>query len=305
MEITKAIRDFLNYHDSLFLPDFGAFITRYEAAQLNETQNTIAPPYKSIGFNDKMIKEDFSFAKYLSTEFNISLSEANEHIAKFVHACKDELSKKQQYIIPNLGKLYKEKDGSLQFEMNHNAAIKIESFGMQAIKVKKATKPKSNIAMTEKQKSNSLKWVIIVAIILLPFIGIGAWYFIHPVSFNNTLVSIGIKKKEAPIKTVTEIPVQKDTTTVAETNTQPVNDNKTDVQPTTDGYHVIAGSFQVKSNAEKFVNTLQNKGYQSQMFSYGGWFIVSYGAFASKNEAQRLLNKIAVAENPDVWMLKR
>lgn len=305
MEITKAIRDFLNYHDSLFLPDFGAFITRYEAAQLNETQNTIAPPFKSIGFNDKMIKEDNTFAEYLSTKFNISLSEAHKYIIAFVHACKDELSKKQQYIIPNLGKLFKEKDGSLHFEMNPAAAIRTESFGMQAIKVKKTTKPKPNTTMTEKQKSNSLKWVIIVAIILLPFIGIGAWYFIHPVSFNNTLVSIGIKKKELPTKPVAEIPVQKDTTTVAETDIQPVPDNKTEVQPTTDGYHVIAGSFQVKSNAEKFVTTLQNKGYQSQMFDYGGWFIVSYGAFASKNEAQQLLNKIAVAENPDVWMLKR
>jgi cell division protein FtsN len=69
-------------------------------------------------------------------------------------------------------------------------------------------------------------------------------------------------------------------------------------------YFIIGGSFEIKSNAEKFQATLIDLAYESEIFiSFTGCYRVSYMGFSDKKEALRVLaNERAKEDTQEVWL---
>ena len=57
-------------------------------------------------------------------------------------------------------------------------------------------------------------------------------------------------------------------------------------------YKVIAGTYKVKKNAEKRVEELKNKGYDTIVVKDGEKYLVQVGVFSSKQNATSLVNKL-------------
>lgn len=70
-------------------------------------------------------------------------------------------------------------------------------------------------------------------------------------------------------------------------------------------FHVIAGCFSIKENAENLVIDLKNKGYKASVHDFkGGLYRVSMGAFANETEAESKLATFK-ANGFSGWILKK
>lgn len=86
---------------------------------------------------------------------------------------------------------------------------------------------------------------------------------------------------------------------------------KTDIKPAiekvTGPYHIITGCFSHKKNADKYVNTLQAKGYDASILDYHKKLHrVRISSFGTRTEALQNLKKIRTEEGyPKAWLLKK
>lgn len=71
-------------------------------------------------------------------------------------------------------------------------------------------------------------------------------------------------------------------------------------------YHVMGGCFSNKRNAEKLVKKLINKGYDARLLGeFKNLHAVSFGSFASDQDARNLLSKVQKSENKAAWLLAK
>lgn len=71
-------------------------------------------------------------------------------------------------------------------------------------------------------------------------------------------------------------------------------------------FHVIAGCFGVKANANKMVKQLQNQGYPAQIVgkSKSGLHRVTYGSYHTRVDALKALAKAKLEHNNNAWLAK-
>ncbi|HEY4799008.1 MAG TPA: SPOR domain-containing protein [Bacteroidia bacterium] len=68
------------------------------------------------------------------------------------------------------------------------------------------------------------------------------------------------------------------------------------------GFHIIGGAFAVPANAEKFKMKLEKLGYDAAIIERK-LELVSYGSYATQEEAERAFEKIRAVQH-DVWLMK-
>jgi cell division septation protein DedD len=101
-----------------------------------------------------------------------------------------------------------------------------------------------------------------------------------------------VKKEEKPVKPEKKVEKQ-----VVEPKKQTVKES----------YFLVAGSFKQEENAIKRVNELISKGYKYAGVTRNnnkGLFIVYYGAYSNREEAEKQQQIIKKDENPEAWILK-
>lgn len=70
-------------------------------------------------------------------------------------------------------------------------------------------------------------------------------------------------------------------------------------------YFVVGGCFSIEGNADRFVNTLREKGYAAQKFGkINNLHAVSYESFPTFEQAQQALNQIRSKEANKAWVYK-
>ena len=90
------------------------------------------------------------------------------------------------------------------------------------------------------------------------------------------------------------VQLKEDKTEVVSSKSQSLNSKN--------GYHVIGGAFAIQGNAEKLVRKLKKLGYNAQIIDKK-LRLVSYGSFATREEALAAMEKIRGLQS-DVWLMK-
>lgn len=129
MNIKKYISELLYKHDSVVLPDFGAFICIVKNSEWEHGTQTLFPPKKIISFNDKIKNNDGLLAHYISNEKNISIQDAQQQLDDFVRELKNHIARNEIFTFPNVGTLQYTSDSRYVFkpeEINYNE----DSFGL-------------------------------------------------------------------------------------------------------------------------------------------------------------------------------
>ena len=77
------------------------------------------------------------------------------------------------------------------------------------------------------------------------------------------------------------------------------------IREVTKPYHVVAGAFQFKENANRKVKQLLADGFNSKIIGINKWGLtqVSFDSYAEKNDAINHLNNIRRTVSPDAWLL--
>ncbi|MDX2190862.1 MAG: SPOR domain-containing protein [Bacteroidota bacterium] len=130
MLVEKYIKRLLYTEDCIVIPGFGSFVTHYAGAEISIVRNRITPPYKLIAFNDKLLTDNEKLVNAIADGEQISIQQAELEIFNYIRIVKQSLVLQKQYTFDEIGKLYFNKEGLLNFEQFTKYNYLSESFGL-------------------------------------------------------------------------------------------------------------------------------------------------------------------------------
>lgn len=306
MQLDQYISDLLYRYECVILPGFGAFLTQYQSAIVHESTQAFYPPKKKLSFNAQLIDTDGLLANYIAKKEMIPHEEANIKIASYVRFLFDGLHKGSILEIKNIGTFRLGEENSLQFEPSYRLNYLTSSFGLSSYtspqiarevykeEVQKLEE-KAPIAFTpERRTANGWMKYAAIAVIGLGLASAGSFNYLKNVEAHNYAA-----KEEA--NTQLEEKIQQ--ATFALENPLPAI-TLTIMQPK-GNYHVVAGAFRIKENAEKRTRQLKEKGYTKARLvgvNKYGLFQVVYGSYVNSQEALSILRQVRKEDNKTAWL---
>ncbi|MDX5438195.1 MAG: HU family DNA-binding protein, partial [Pontibacter sp.] len=128
--VEKHIKSLLYDHDCVIIPDFGGLIARYVPARINPVKHTLAPPSKTIAFNEKLILNDGLLISTIAHQHGITKEEAQQRVAEFVHTAKYNLHQQKRFELSDIGMFRYNAEHRLVFEYVEAENMLEASFGL-------------------------------------------------------------------------------------------------------------------------------------------------------------------------------
>ncbi len=220
------------------------------------------------------------------------------------------------------------------------SAISMEKIAQPAIKPKeeaavkivaRVEEPKASVAIKPDKKKTSKprttkRYGQLLPLLMLPILAVGLYFGIQQeVPYSklnmadvNPFYPVYVEAYTPRTNPVTLLPAQnesdKDKEVIAEEVIElepiPAKIDSTFIKPIEytieKKYHVIAGCFSVKENAENLVKVWSEKGNESKIVDKkGGLFRVAIQSFATRKEAKAYLASTKQEEGISLWVLKK
>jgi hypothetical protein len=312
MKIEQYISQLLYRYQCVTVPGFGAFLTEYQSAQLDENAHSFFPPKKLISFNPFIKNNDGLLANHLAQSEKVPYEIAVNVIQNEVSLWKSKIQEVGQYSIKNIGSFSLNAEKNIVFvpadQINYlKESFGLSSFATPAIKreaYKQAVETleeKAPIAFTPEKRNGHkvLKYAAIITLSLSLTSALGYTLYnnyLEQVQQETLLVQSNVQKKiNQKIQEATffiENPLPAVTLTVPA--------DKVDTP-----YHVVAGAFRLEANAENAYQALLKLGFRAKRLPANnhGLFPVLYGSYPSYNEAHEAMKSIKKLDNKDAWLL--
>ncbi len=333
-KVDKYIGDLLYEHDCVIVPSFGGFIGNYSPAKIHPTKNTFSPPSKQIVFNKNLKTNDGLLANHIAIAENTNYPQAIKQINEFVDATQTALKNGKKVSFENIGIFNLDIEHNIQFEPSTTNFL-LDAFGLnsfQSAAIKRDTAAKQikkefidRKAIPQEKRKINIKRVVALTI-AIPLLAAMIWVplktdLLKNINYSN--LNPFSKKTELPveIKNKTENTIKENGSTNLEHNTL-VNSTETNIKPVLAdstsvenkiasnlnselGFHLVAGCFQVESNAINFVSTLKEKNIDASIIGKNdkGLYVVSCGDFSTRKEAVNQL-QILRQQQPEAWLYK-
>jgi nucleoid DNA-binding protein/cell division septation protein DedD len=138
------VKDLIITQDTVVIPGFGGFVSKYRPAVVDEDELSIAPPAKDIIFDNSLVKDNGGLAAYLSNCLKITKNEALELIQLFVTETQSKLKRGERVAFEDIGYFGLDENQSLFFEQEKPISLASEVFGMQAVPINKIKEEMEN-----------------------------------------------------------------------------------------------------------------------------------------------------------------
>ncbi|MGV6828796.1 MAG: HU domain-containing protein [Flavobacteriales bacterium] len=307
MQLSNYINDLLYRYECVIVPGFGAFLTHFHSAIIDEKQHLFYPPSKTVSFNKQLQTNDGLLANYIATIEQCSYEIALQKIRKYTNRLSLDLSEGKTISLENIGNLSLSSENKVQFYPSNSQNFNTASFGLSQfvsqptkreiyLKTVKTLDQKAPLLLSSEKKETIpyLKYAAI-AIIAISLSGFGGlkWYE-NQVQKNNY-----VEKQQA--NTLVEHQIQQATFEIE----NPLPALKLTLTKQKGKYHIIAGAFRIEENAHKKIKQLAQKGYTATLLGKNkyGLHQVAYQSFENRKEATVFLRKIIQLENKDAWLL--
>ncbi len=132
IDIALHIEKLLYDNDSVIIPDFGGFVSKYKPASIDHVQGMLYPPSNAIMFNENLVVNDGVLVNYVRETHNLSLEDAKLEVRRFVNQLKAALAKREIIVFPGVGRLYRDYERKLQF-LPDNTNFNLDSFGLPSV----------------------------------------------------------------------------------------------------------------------------------------------------------------------------
>ncbi len=193
LNLSTFIYSLLLENETVIIPGFGAFVSNYKPAEINE--NEIKPPSKEISFTQKIKNNDGMLAEIIARKAKISQSYTMKRIEKARENMLYELDKGETVIIENIGTLVYNENNEIQFSPFQNENMLLDSFGFETISTEDSIQKtdeiesKSNVIAESKEQAGGKEKID----------------EIEPVSVSEQIEEETEKKVEAVISPTDEI----------------------------------------------------------------------------------------------------
>lgn len=186
MNLEKHICNLLYSHECVIVPDFGGFITNYEAASIQNTTHTILPPRQYLVFNSGLTINDGLLATEISSYLKCSFEEAMQLIRREVNAWHKRLRAGKTIMLLGIGTFMLNRDGKMEFKPEPEQNFFGETFGMNPLVIPPL--PKRRIRQKEqfrrhkivtKDSVRTIRRMAMAAAITVPLVAAGIWSFMN------------------------------------------------------------------------------------------------------------------------------
>ena len=303
MQLSKAINSLLYTNDCVTVPGFGSFIVNKFSSVYDEKNGKFYPPSRRVSFNSKIKNNDGLLANFISNEDGIDFSVAVKNIHNEVINWKKKLNK-EPLVLNNIGELSYNSDENIVFSPDLDSNHFLGSFGLPSIYYKKQPDLVSTYNESTLKKYNDLKvnssnprvpdFVKYAAALVII---ISTTFFLSKEYEEYNIQNQLILEQENRQKTI-----QRVESAVFDFGSIPAIELEIKVQP--NKFHIIAGAFGVKSNADKLYNNLLSKGYNPTKLPLNdkGLIPISFDNFSNRKEAVIALTQLQMSENKDAWI---
>ena len=303
MQLSKAINSLLYTNDCVTIPGFGSFIVNKFSSVYDEKNGKFYPPSRRVSFNSKIKNNDGLLANFISNEDGIDFSVAVKNIHNEVINWKKKLNK-EPLVLNNIGELSYNSDENIVFSPDLDSNHFLGSFGLPSIYYKKqpdlvSTYNESTLKKYNDIKVNSsnsrvpdfVKYAAALVVIISTTFFLSKEY--EEYNIQNQLILEQEKRQKT---------IQRVESAVFDFGSIPAIELEIKVQP--NKFHIIAGAFGVKSNADKLYNNLLSKGYNPTKLPLNdkGLIPISFDNFSNRKEAVIALRQLQMSENKDAWI---
>ena len=323
VDIKDYIKELLFTNQGVIIPGLGGFVSEYEPAAFDVSENKFLPPSKKITFNPEYSYHDSLLIEFISKKEKIAKENVEKNLQEFVKDTKYKLKKGEEINFPEIGTLTQNTKGQISFSQSKESNLLTDSFGLKSVKT---TQPVSDVVQKTIKPRRSFKKAIIItsaAVVLVALI-ISAWFFTQGFSDFSLISSTNkteVEQVNNKIKEITEKNLdsiaQADSLKALIVNSIDDNTDKKDAlfyqepakekpKPQYSEFYIIAGSFKRMENAEKFSAQLKTKGYNPQIIkSEENLIRISIYSYTDETEALKQLYKLReTSEIKSVWILK-
>ena len=308
MKIEQYISQLLIRYQCVTVPGFGAFLTEFQSAQLDENSHSFYPPKKMVSFNPFIKNNDGLLANHLAQAEKISYEIAVNSIQNEVSHWKTKILEFGNISLKNIGDFSLNSENNIVFvpvdQINYlTASFGLSSFVSPAVKrevykeeVEQLEEKAPVIFTPEKRKNYSVLKYAAVFLLSAGITGtVGYKYYENKIAQETLIVETNVQKKvNQKIQEATfyiSNPVPAVTLTVPEEKLP---------------YSVVAGAFRIESNAEEQYQRLLELGFKKAKRlapNKHGLFPVVYGSYSTYSEAHDAMKNIQKLDNKDAWLL--
>jgi hypothetical protein len=310
MKIEQYIFQLLYRYQCVTVPGFGAFLTEFQSAQLDESSNSFYPPKKMISFNPFLKNNDGLLANHLAQAEKIAYETAVNTIQNEVWNWKTKIQESGHFSIKNVGEFTLNSERNLVFVAADQINFLKESFGLSSFvspTVKREVYKEEVEAIEEKtpisftpEKRRSYKALKYAAVFML---SLGLTSALSYKLYDNYLLQVEQETLlvQANVQKKVNQKIQEATFFIK----NPLPSVTLTVPSEKMPYHIVAGVFRIESNAENAYQSLLKLGFKAKRLSANkhGLFPVLYGSFSSYTEAQGTMKDIQKLDNKDAWLL--
>lgn len=317
MQIEEYISELLFEHNCVIVPDFGGFVGNYSPSRIDPVKHLFEPPHKRILFNKNLLQNDGLLANHISHREKISYAEALNAISKAVKHFRNEIKQDKRAVLDNIGVLYTDEQGTLLFQQDEKVNYLPESFGLSTFYQLPVTKDTARegakvVELHPKQKSRIR--TIAAAAAVTAVITSTFWISLNQgrLGINYSGLNIFSKKGAGhgtkqynfvPREALPVISYKKDSIAAMAMLTPKVTADNT----TAGNYQIIAGCFRFKENALNLIARMKAHNINASIIGTNpqGLYMVGYGKFITKEEANLSLNDFRKAFVADAWVFEK
>ncbi|WP_353131235.1 SPOR domain-containing protein [Parapedobacter pyrenivorans] len=338
MNLGLCIANLLRRHPAVEVPGIGVFRKTRVSAFYDEARSAFLPPANRIELTEEHT-DVFPITGYLQAQQQVDGATASRILDGAVKEVMESISRNGQALLDGLGYLFLD-GASLIFEplKNDDFDWKPISAGPPATGEKVAIgevenplieggEPEAAVSTEEYSgRRRTTRWMI-AAVLLMLLVGVGAIWYFQPALFDRTAIAGFFGRAEeqhhqpaSQEPSVAEIPLVESKADSVATDTvratasaidsipvERIPDAKIVTEKPSVTYEIIVGSFATMAQARKFVADMKAKGYDLQAIDSkmpGNRKKISWGSFATEEEAYRELARVQKNFEPGAWIAK-
>ena len=303
MQLTNAINILLYTNDCVTVPNFGSFIVNKFSSVYDQNKGKFYPPSRRLSFNSKIKNNDGLLANFISNELGVSYEDAVKKIHIEVISWKKTLND-ESVVLKKIGELSYNSDENIVFVPDLDSNHFLGSFGLPAIYHKKKLQPIYTYNKSTFKKYNDLnpnnsqvkvpEFIKYAAAMILI---ISATFFI-----NNEFEKYSFQQKLLVEQENRQKTIQRVENAIFDFGSIPAIEFE--VKLRLKKFHIIAGAFGVRSNADNLYKKLLSKGYNPTKLPLNdkGLLPISFDNFSNRKDAVIALRQLQKSENKDAWI---
>lgn len=311
MQIENYIKDLLFRYDCVIIPDLGAFVVKFESSCINEQSNLLSPPKRTLVFNGQLKSEDVLLMNYISKKENLDFDDARTFLTSYVNDLKKVLLIERSFNFNGLGKLQMTDEDQLIFHPESHQNFHKASFGLSSIRLE-SIQPKEVeqhhdtpvVSLNEQaDDAQSKPWLKYAALLALALLVAGMGYYLIDTTSKEAYQQKISEKVEQEIQKEIQAANFLVSPALPVIEIEVKDEKKNSLQGL--NYHIIAGAFRNKENAQSKIKSLSSQGFDAYYLGINKYNLhqVSYSSFATRAEALQALAKIRKSHSSSAWLL--